>query len=261
MPIMPIHVIQDKISLDELLEEVAKLQKVSRYLLNGQIDFENIRARSIKAQNIEVETITANELSANSVSTDKLQAGAVTADKITVAELSAISADLGHITAGLVEAITMIASTITGSLIQTAEAGSYPRVELSSTANLLKAEYEAGSSVEIRPDATTGNPGLRFDKGLAGATISTDSVGLDDYLKIASNPGLTHILINSGIDLLLRAFGSVTVEDWSKFKNDDSGQTLQQALDSKANTFTGISGGTPAGASLIFSNGICVGYV
>jgi hypothetical protein len=232
---------------------LSALKNDMEFFINGNLDVSNIRANGIETKN----------LKAGSITTEKIDAGAVTADKITVSELSAISADLGHITAGLVEAITMIASTITGSLIQTAVAGSYPRVELSSTANLLKAEYDAGSSVEIRPDATTGNPGLRFDKGLVGSTIAPSTVstgGPFDGVRFLSNPGLANIEINAGIDLLLNAFGSVLLDSWSKLKNSGSSQTLQQALDGKKN-IGGFSGTIPPGSTIFVSNGEITGYI
>lgn len=103
MPIQPINIVNENLSPEDLINELAKLQKMLRYLLNGQIDFENIRARSIKADNIEVGTLTAEEIAANTI----------TADKMNVTELSAITANLGSITAGIV----------TGILIQTALTG------------------------------------------------------------------------------------------------------------------------------------------
>lgn len=58
-------------------------------------------------------SITTTEIADNAISTPKLQANSVVAAKISVAVLSAISADLGSITAG----------TITGAVIQTATSG------------------------------------------------------------------------------------------------------------------------------------------
>lgn len=79
--------------LEDLANLVARMIKEMEWLLTGNLDVHNIRAKSI------------------------------TADRMKVDQLSAISADLGHITAGLVEAVTII-----GSLIKTAEFGQ--RVEL-----------------------------------------------------------------------------------------------------------------------------------
>ncbi|HUW35571.1 MAG TPA: LamG-like jellyroll fold domain-containing protein, partial [Planctomycetota bacterium] len=68
--------------------------------------------------------IAADHLAAGCITTAKIFAGAVTAEKITVAQLSAITADLGTITAGIV----------TGATIRTAAAGT--RVVLVSTDGL-----------------------------------------------------------------------------------------------------------------------------
>lgn len=238
------------------------IRYIANILAMFQDDLQNILEGRLSANNILAESIETKNLKAGAITTDKIAAGAVIADKIDVNQLSAISADMGHITAGLIEAVNMIGSVITGSKIQTAIAGTYPRIQLDSSANLLSAEYAAANTVEIKPEATTGNPGIRFDKGLVGATIYCSSVatGGIDALKIVSNPGFAHTEINAGIDLILKAAGSILLDSWSKLKNNGTSQTLQQALDSKASTFTGYTGGIPAGASLICSNGIVVSY-
>ncbi|MEF3306686.1 hypothetical protein [Paenibacillus sp. GYB003] len=221
---------------------VAMLAKNLDFIINGNLDANNIRANSIETKN--------------------LKAGAVTADKISVDELSAISANLGHITAGLIEAVTMIASTITGSLIQTAESGVYPRIQLDSTTKLLSAEYAAANTVQITPDAVTNNPGIKFDTGTVAASISNSSTpsGGIDALVIKSNPGFGHIQIFSGRDLILKAINSVIFDSWAAVKNASSSQTLQQALDAKLST-NGVSGTIPAGSSIFVQNGQIAGWV
>jgi hypothetical protein len=52
-------------------------------------------------------TIQADNLATNSISSDKIQAGAIIAPKISVSTLSAISANLGTITAGTINAATV----------------------------------------------------------------------------------------------------------------------------------------------------------
>lgn len=89
------------ITLNQALDELD-------WLLNGFIDNKNIKARSITAEEIKALTITAGEIKANTI----------TADRMNVQQLSAIAADLGKITAGI----------IIGALIKTAETGA--RIEL-----------------------------------------------------------------------------------------------------------------------------------
>ena len=81
----------------------AVLCKEMDYLLNGSLDVNNIRAKGIKAQNIDVD------------------------------KLSAIAADLGTITAGVINGIQIF-----GSYIATAN-GTFPRCEMSTTDNLFAA--------------------------------------------------------------------------------------------------------------------------
>lgn len=72
-------------------------------------------------------------LNIRSLNAKVIEAGTITADKMNVNELSAISANLGHITAGLIESVE-----IYGSYIAT-RYNSYPRAELDSTENLFGA--------------------------------------------------------------------------------------------------------------------------
>ena len=79
----------------------------------GAIQAGNIAAGAVVAGKIAANAITSTELASNAVTADKITAGAVTAAKISVNQLSAMSADLGSVTAG----------TITGLTHQTASAG------------------------------------------------------------------------------------------------------------------------------------------
>lgn len=64
-----------------------------------------VAANAITADKIEASAVTANKIAANAVESDKIAANAVTADKINVASLSAITADMGTITAGLAKSV------------------------------------------------------------------------------------------------------------------------------------------------------------
>jgi hypothetical protein len=54
----------------------------------------------ITAENIAANTITANEIAANTITATEIAAGTITADLLSVTELSAITADMGSLTAG-----------------------------------------------------------------------------------------------------------------------------------------------------------------
>jgi hypothetical protein len=130
----------------------------------GKIVAEQIEAGTITAKEIAAGTITSKEIAANTITAGNIAAATITgaeiagatitASNITIAKLSALSADLGTITAG----------TVTGATLRTAAAGS--RVVIDSeglhafnateavldfnigTGNLaLKGKVEAGSTV------------------------------------------------------------------------------------------------------------------
>lgn len=118
-------------TLQEYIKKLANVLSAIRndleFLINGNLDVKNIRANSI------------------------------TADRLSVDELSAISANLGHITAGLIEAVQ-----IYGSYIATSQG--YPRTEFSSTGNFLKAAASPTVDVTISPDGLgNATPMLIFD--------------------------------------------------------------------------------------------------
>lgn len=62
----------------------------------------SIVANSITASEIAANTITATQIAANTITATQIAAGTITATQMTVSQLSAISADLGTITAGTI---------------------------------------------------------------------------------------------------------------------------------------------------------------
>lgn len=80
-------------------------------LANGAVTGDKIVANAISADKLAVNSVTAAAIVANAITTAALQAGAVTADKIAVASLSAITANLGTITAGVITAAGANAAT------------------------------------------------------------------------------------------------------------------------------------------------------
>ncbi|GGH45905.1 hypothetical protein GCM10008014_08230 [Paenibacillus silvae] len=91
----------------------------------------------------------------NEIDGDILVTGTVTAGKINVNELSAISANLGHITAGLIEAVQIF-----GSYIATRQ-DDYPRCEMSATGNVFGAFNDANNHIDIEPNYA-GSPAISF---------------------------------------------------------------------------------------------------
>lgn len=224
MPIMAIHVIQDDITHEELLEEFAKHQKIVRYMLNGQIDFENIRARSIQAENIAVGAITAEEIAANSI----------TADKMDVNELSAITANMGTITAGSITTDAHI------------DVGTDARI---------------GNILYLNESDGTGSKGVVFSTA-AGQTASISSQSGD--IGIQSGGFITFTIGSSQGAVFnkrvqapnFNATDGITINNAAVATEG----YVNSGLATKANAFSGYSGSIPPGATLFVTNGVITGY-
>jgi len=212
------------VDLTQVINLINMLVDELTHLLTGHLDVKNIRAHSI------------------------------TADRMNVDELSAISANLGHIISGLIEAVQ-----IYGSLIATSVAGVYPRIELSSADNLLKAELDANNRLRFVPNFL-GSPAIVFDtNGTLTRIFSTAAGGPPPVMGILSNAALQL----TGTEVyLLPSSGNVMVPNWSRLENDATGQTLQQALDAKANAFFGYTGSFVVdGKTITVSNGIITSVI
>jgi hypothetical protein len=136
---------------DEIIDLMAKNYKELNWAFGGKIDFKNIQVDGIIAKNIQagaIETdklaagsVVADKVAAGAIETDKLAAGAVTADKMTVSELSAITANLGTITAGTISTDAEI------------DVGTNARIGnalfLNETDSLVDKGIKIGSTVEI----------------------------------------------------------------------------------------------------------------
>lgn len=190
-----------------------------------------------------LDTLNVDELDAKVVI-----ANTITADKMNVSQLSAIAADLGHITAGLIEAVN-----IYGSYIATAN-GTYPRCEMDSSLNEFAAFYDANNWIKM----------LANSSGTPLIELSAASGALVGYLGLDAPDNKLRLISNWHIDLVASG-GNVYVPSWSKLYNTSSGNNLQSDLDAKAGAFSGFtgtiyvattSGGSPTTAKT-FTNGIC----
>lgn len=182
--------------VSQLLNAYIVLTEELTYLLN------NLDTRNVNELNAEV-------IIAGSIQTDKLAAGSVTADKIEVNELSAISADLGTITAGLINSIQIF-----GSYIATRN-GTFPRSEMSNTEDLFAAYRDASNFVKVQP-SIAGAPAIRF-------TSSDVVIG-------SLNSTYGYLEIWAPVILALTA-SKVQFGSWYNLYNDDKGTTLGDELD------------------------------
>lgn len=200
--------------LKENINKIARSLQDIDFIINGTISFDNIKANGITAKNIKAGSITA----------EKIEAGAVTAEKIQVDELSAISADLGKITAG----------EVYGAYISSREAA-YPRAELKSSGDVFAAFYNADNYIAVESDYS-GVPSLNF---IQGGTLKGRMDTISSLLEIVGLGGL--ILFASGGDIQLNATGVVKVQSWNKFYNAATNRTLQQDLDDIDSNFAALA--------------------
>ncbi|MDP1513067.1 hypothetical protein Q8I65_23185 [Paenibacillus ottowii] len=159
----------------DLANTVAKMAKDLEFIINGNLDANNIRANSIQAKNLQAGSVSADKIQAGAISADKIQAGAitsekiqanaVTADKIQVRQLSAISADMGKITAG----------EIYGAYIATSE-DQYPMVTL--TPDGLTGYNSRGGEALSLGQSSDGGALLFMDNGSPRGSIFGDAEGL-----------------------------------------------------------------------------------
>lgn len=211
MGLEQIKVLEEVGSLAELYEQVAKLQRTLRYLLNGNLDFQNITVGGIKAQNIDVD------------------------------QLSAIAADIGEVTAGIIRGVE-----IYGSLIATSETG-YPRTEMSTTDNYFKVWLNETTYIEIIDLGEEGFPQINFARGSQKFKLGHgihEMPGVS-YPGLLSNTPFT-ISATSNIPMLSR-FDFI---DWDNITNQFTGMTLQQefneirasisSLENSISTLTGV---------------------
>src|SRR5699024_5136281 len=84
----------------------------------GTLNANRIGAQSITAAKLATNAVTAEKINANAVTANKIAANAVTAGKISVDNLAAITANLGTVRAGRLEAVELIGATgtFTGNL-------------------------------------------------------------------------------------------------------------------------------------------------
>ena len=159
--------------------------------------------RMIRASNsvlIEDGAVIAAKVAANAITADKISAGAVTAAKISVTNLSAISADMGSITAG-----TIVLPS--GGFIRSGQTA-----------------YNTGTGFYIGNDSGTprfsfGNPSgknIRWDGSdltVNGGIIVTDSVATNAITASASDSpaDVTLTSANSGVDNTLSTVSITTV--------------------------------------------------
>jgi hypothetical protein len=194
-------------SLKQVIDALADLMDTLNFLLNGNLDVKNIRAQSI------------------------------TADRMNVKQLSAIAADLGTITAGI----------IYGAYIATSN-GTYPRIEFSSVNKLLTAFSDALNSVDISTNSG-GAPGLTW-------TVDGDPAA---YLQTASFGTLLTTFLG---DITLQPFDDLNFNLTGSRRLTVNGNVGQNASISYTKNIIsdGMGGYIPVNGTMTFTKGILTGW-
>ena len=190
MGLEQIRVLEQVASLEILSEELAKLQRTIRYLLNGNLDFMNIRAKGITAENIDVD------------------------------KLSAIVADIGEVTAGIIRGVE-----IYGSYIATSEGG-FPRTEMSTEDNHFKVWLNETTFIEVIYAGDDGLPQIRLVKDGDFVNMGYGATLGNPYPGIYSTSPFI-IYANGGFF----PAGIVQFSNWSNVFDNATGRDLQQELD------------------------------
>lgn len=208
MPVPDISGLPPFASFDDVTIKINDLVQRLRQLL---LTLDTLNIRSLHAKVIEAETITG----------DKIQANTITAGKMDVNELSAITANLGHILAGLIESVE-----IYGSFISTRRTG-YPRAEMSNIDNLFSASQSAVSNVKIEAvGRQASSPEVSVNSGQGSMTLFQQG-GQSGIL--ASGPaGLS--LFGVDINLSPLSFGRVNVP-FSQLFDTETNTSLRDQLD------------------------------
>ena len=155
--------------------ELAKKQIMEENLRDAIVSAAKIAASAVSESKIAAGAVSADKIAADAVTATKISADAVTADKIYVSQLSAIAADLGTITAGLV----------TGATIQTAASGarivltSGDRLYIKNGDTTIAAIYYGGSYFELEAsasyDTAISGGGTRYYFGTNNLMPATDN--------------------------------------------------------------------------------------
>lgn len=180
--------------------------------------------------------------------------------KATDVDLTGIINATGGVFSGNIFATgTITGGTLIGAYIATS-LNTYPRVEIDPSGNLMSIYLNANDYMVINSNYS-GTPCMQFyqNGSLAGLIFPFSDNLQMNALKRLVLKGNTGISMDPGPGFY------VSVPDWSQVYSSGDVQTLQSALDSKANVFSGFTGtiyvatssGGPATTAKTFNNGIC----
>jgi len=125
----------------------------------ADLSITNAKFADLAITNAKIDSVDAAKFTAGTISADRIAAGSITASKLDVSDLSAISANMGSMTAG-----TLTGLTVTGATIRTATSGD--RTEMTASPNALIIYSGSSERVRIDPDGLKlTNLGMNFIQG------------------------------------------------------------------------------------------------
>lgn len=234
-----------KESVSQLIEVVARMQKMLNFVVNGNISSQNVR-----------------EISGWKVDPDRFSSpdgdvGLSTADD---------GPDPVRLWAGAAEPtegpwrVTQSGKMhATGAVIESA--AGYPKIELDPDGNLVGAYLNETTYLSIVPDFSGVPAVLWYKDGFLQTSFGPISTG-GFIFQVKGANGLTINATQGNLDLT--ASSKVRVDNWAKLYSIDSGVTLQDELNFKQPAFTGATGtvyvsatpGGPANIPITFQGGI-----
>jgi hypothetical protein len=263
MPIPPLTGLPPKA---EYADIVRKVNQLVNELVNTLLNLDSLNVVSLTADHIDAGTINGNVVTIRS----DLNGGAyivIDGTGMTVSDGTQTTLHIdtdGNITMiGTLNASQINGSTITGSLFQTSAPGTYPRAEMRSSDEMFEAMSDADQFIRIIASAL-GSPSFVLgdvNYGAGSITYSLDISG-SKRVTISCSDGINIDSGNNPIDLVT-GLSAVRIQDWNSLvARSPSGQTLQAALNAKANTFTGYTGSFSTGTQTVtVSNGIITNVV
>lgn len=150
---------------------------------------------------------------------------------------------------------SMVAANISSS-------SGYPKVTLDSSTGTFKIEQSATSAIIFNPNYLGTTPVINFHYGSLDGYMGY--FNSSNKLVMTSPDGVEIELSNGGLsgDISLRPVDFLNVPDWYKIINDATSQSLQGALNAKANAFSGFTGSFSTGTETVtVSNGIIISVV
>lgn len=226
MGLEPLVQLKRNMPLGDLTEAAAENFNLIEWLLQGGLDELNIRR--ITAEKIFTGTLDAGKVTIN---VDYASGAKITIDKNGMI-INDGTKDTFHVDInGQV--------TMTGAQVQSA-AGTYPRIELSSSDELLRASLDADHYIYITPDFVGGTPALVWQDPASSMQMFIAPNGTGDFIM---NPTQKIRISSSSNDVHLEcATGrKISVNSWNELYNRFNSISMQTELNNLQSQINSLS--------------------